>query len=387
MASTSRKAVTPSGTRVRLVPWFIALFGACAVGCQVDADGRDAPAGSDGGGAGGSGPVGGSAGGGQGGGGSGGAAGGGGSAGGGQSGTGGGGGQALPEPAWRPMGQRVTFGDVSFIVPPGMTATDATDRYELVDPGGVGGTNACAITINPPTAAVGDLAQQADDIIKQAYEALGYQVLDDNYGTDLLAHRTYGRSAAGWEYVELRAELRRDEPSAERGHVLLVGLGDTVVPFIGYSPTSSGCTQLDHDFTTGIVGELRWRQLYFSLEFPTFSPEPAGAPAVVGRWTLFQGASGQQYVFAPNGRYQFWGALSTQPEPVEVTDQFEGDGAYAVEGDVLALFPGGDGASSTLFRVFEQYAVSPSGEASVETKLGLMKADVAGPFEVPLSLE
>lgn len=304
--------------------------------------------------------------------------------------NGGGGGsedQAVPEPAWKPAGDRVTWSGFSFIVPPGMTGTDQSTHYEMVDRGDSAGTNACSITINKPVAASGDLAQQANDILTQAYGAQGYQVLDDNYGADLVGNRTYTQSSQGWDYVELRAELRKGSPSAERGHIMLIGLGGEVLPILGYSPTSSGCTQLAHDFKTGIVGEVRWRELAFSFDFP--SAEKKAPPSIVGEWSLYQGSAGEDYAFAANRRYGFWGAISTERRvsttEIEVTtSSFAGDGAYAVQGDVLGIFPDGKPAEGTYFRVFEQHAVSPSGKVTREVKLGMMKKDVGGVYEVAL---
>ncbi len=305
---------------------------------------------------------------------------------GGGSGAGGsGGGVALvaPPPQWAPQGTRVTWNGVSFIVPPGMTGTDQTSRYDLIDMGS-GGINTCGITINAPVAASGDLAQQANDILVQGYMAQGYQVLDDNYGTNLIGNRTQGRSPKGWDWVELRAELRKTGPSPERGHILLVGLGSQVVPILGYSPENDGCTQLAHDNTAGIIGELRWRQLAYSLDFSGLT---ASAVSVVGQWSLFQANSGQEYVFAANGRYQHWGGLTTahqisSTEIELVTSSFTGDGAWKVEGDVLALFPDGRAPEAYLFRVFEHHSISATGVVRKDVKLGLMKQDVAGPYEL-----
>ncbi len=286
-------------------------------------------------------------------------------------------------PLWQPSGTQVTWGGFSFRMPQGMTGEDKTDHFDMTD-------DKCAITANMAQPASGTLAQQANDLLIQAYSALGYQVLDDNYGTDLLANRTEGKTAGGWSYVELRAELRKGGPSDERGHIFLVGVGNEVVPFIGYSPTTQGCTQLAHDFKTGIIGELRWRELEFSLDFPTATKSPAAlAQPVIGHWALFSGPSGQEYVFAANGRYQYWGGLSqahvvSSTEYELVTSHFSGDGAFAVKGDQLALFPDGKPAESFLVRVFDQHAVSPSGVVSHKVQLGLMKKDAAGAYEVPL---
>ncbi|HUM10571.1 MAG TPA: hypothetical protein VLT82_06435 [Myxococcaceae bacterium] len=297
---------------------------------------------------------------------------------------GGGGPKVFPaQPVWQPSGSRVSWGGFSFNVPQGMAGVDRTDHYDMAD-------NLCAITVTQPMAATGDLAQQANDILTSAYEAVGYTVLDDNYGTDLIGNRTQGRSAAGWEYVELRAELRQSGPSDERGHILLVRLGNQVVPFIGYSPTTAGCTQLAHDFTTGIVGELRWREIEYSLDFVSAPRNDAAlASAIIGHWSLFQGPSGQEYVFAANGRYQYWGGLSqvhdiSDTEIEIVTSHFTGDGAYAVRGDQVAVFPDGRPAESMLFRVYDKHAVSPSMQVSTTPRLGLMRRDSTGAYEVPL---
>lgn len=168
---------------------------------------------------------------------------------------------------------------------------------------------------------------------------------------------------------------------------MLVGLGAEVLPIVGYSPTSSGCTQLAHDFKTGIVGETRWRELAYSLEL---SP-PAGAapPSLVGEWSLYQGASGQEYAFAANGRYGFWGAIAqerrvSQTELEVTTSSFTGVGRYRVEGDVIALYPDGEAPEASYFRVYEQHAVSPSMQVSHEVRLGLMRKDAGGVYEVSL---
>jgi hypothetical protein len=298
----------------------------------------------------------------------------------------GGGGSTKTFPAqaeWQPSGNRVTWGGFSFLVPQDMVGTDGSDHYEMVDSGGL-----CQITAFKPLAATGDLAQQANDLITGAFGALGYQVVDDNYGTDLIGNRTQGRSAGGWEYVELRGELQRSGPSDERGHLFLVRVGSQVVPFFGYSPTTAGCTQLAHDNRAGIVGELRWRELEYSLDFPSASrDEKALASAIVGHWSLFQGPSGNEYVFAANGRYQRWAGLSqihaiSSTEIEIVTSHFTGDGSYAVKGDVVALFPDGRPSEALLFRVYEQHEMSPA--MRVSTELGLMKKDSAGAYELPL---
>jgi hypothetical protein len=66
------------------------------------------------------------------------------------------------------------------------------------------------------------------------------------------------------------------------------------------------------------------------------------------------------------------------------TSHFTGDGAYALNGEVVALFPEGKTAESFLFRVFDQHAVSPSMQVSTKIQLGLMKRDSAGAYEVTL---
>jgi hypothetical protein len=189
--------------------------------------------------------------------------------------------------------------------------------------------------------------------------------------------------------VELRAQLTSPGGSGdERGHILLVRAANQVFPFFGWSPNTSGCTQLVHDNRGGIVGELPWRELEFSLEFPSVTgSDGALSAAVIGHWSYFQGVSAQEYVFAANGRYQRWGGLGqihaiSDTEIEIVTSQFSGDGSYQVRGNVVALFPDGGDAEAMLFRIYDQHSAYPS--VTTTGKLGLMKRDATGVYEVPL---
>ena len=303
---------------------------------------------------------------------------------GGGGGGGGGGQKSFPsQPMWQPSGSRVTWNGFSFIVPQGMVGTDRTDSFEMTDP-------ACILIASGPLAATGDLAQQALELLVSGFSGLGYQLMDDTLNdADILSFRTQGRSAGGWEYVELRAQLLRSGSSGdERGHIMLVRAGSQVFPIFGYSPTSVGCTQLMSDNGAGFVGELRWRELEFSLDFPSATKDDAAlASAIIGHWSYFQGVSAQEYVFAANGRYQHWGGLGqvhdVSPTEYEiVTSVFAGDGSYHVKGNVVALFPDGRDAESMLFRIYEKHSAYPT--TTTTGKFGLMRKDSAGAYEVPL---
>jgi hypothetical protein len=320
--------------------------------------------------------------------------------------TGGGGGsnpQPVPEVHWKPTGARTTWENTSFIMPPGLMGAAATDRFEMSALGEATGKGQCAIEILRPMAASGDLATQAESLLKEYFVPQGVLLRDPEYGTNFAAFRVYWVSPKGWDFVEITAEVRGpdDMPSDARGRIVLVGLGTKVVPIFAFTPSSKGCLSLKRDAFQDL-NNFTWQWLYYSLEFSGATRPPFDlTQKVIGKWSTFAGGGGQgalvAEIYAANGRYATDATLGTWREvsATEIglfTTTFTGSGRYAVAGDTLARFPDRGAADASLFRVVERHDMDSSGADKTVTQLAQMLVNVLSdgtrlPFELFLGRE
>jgi hypothetical protein len=361
--------------RALLAGLFAVVVGLGASGCQTQANDDDGePTGGTGGGAGDAG-NGGSAG-------NGGASGG---AGGGGGGTGGSHGE-LPDPMWMPEGTPTTVGDVSFVVPAGMTARAVVEGFEMSrQTTSSSGTRSCLLLVTPARAKVGDLATQAVQVMTEFFEAQGISLADERGGTDLFSYRAHGVSPRGWDYVELTAELRPGAPSLARGKLLLVNWGTSVVPVFGVSSDYYGCIRFDYERNVGQPDgpQTDWQSLYYSLQFSgATSNATALQEKLIGKWSDFTGGALIGEIYGANARYassRTW-VREREISPTEIertTSTFSGEGSYVAEGETLARFPDDDAGEAVLFRLVERYAppdtVGP-GETNPRDELYQMKS-------------
>ena len=134
-----------------------------------------------------------------------------------------------------------------------------------------------------------------------------------------------------------------------------------------------------------------WRRFFNSF---TVKNAPAAAtreanPAtrIVGAWAQAQSRAMSEYIFAANGRYAFSGALGTSRTTTDLnyeylhtkTYAFEGDGAYSISGDMLALAKHRGGTGGQMRFRFEEVN---HGGTGWKDRLWLLTKDSAGEVEV-----
>lgn len=280
---------------------------------------------------------------------------------GGSTGTGGGaggGGGNVPAPDVAVTGARTEYMGVSYVAPPGMTEQLATDGLVLngarVDPQG-----SCLIVVLPPRAAEADLDAQLLATLK-GFFAQSFADLRDIYGgTAPLDFEQRGRSSEGWGWRGVGGYLTdlSNRPTGSKARILLVELGSTVVPIIGFEASDNTC--LDDEVTGKPIA---WALFYHSLHFTGFTPSPLPTveQQLLGKWSIGGTSSFIGETYAANGHYGTASAYQTYQDisPTEIqqtTTTFLGDGSYQVNGDQLTYVPAsGTPASTQLFRVIEE---------------------------------
>jgi len=287
---------------------------------------------------------------------------------------------ALPPAAWQPVGARVTWRGLSFIVPPGMRGTDRGDFYEMGGLGMRGRGGLCAILIGERPSR-GDLAEHAQSLLVEFLGALKLGVADSIGGSNLIGDRRVGRSADGWRYLELNGMVTPG--GAGRARIMLIDRGATVVPIIAMSEPSNGCVGLSIE-TTPNTNTITWVALYHSLRLLGATPSDHVRGQIIGRWENFgMSAAGagalRNEVYAPNGRYG--SSLATTATGRELSSN--GDGKYVIDADTLAIYPNAGTPEAQLIRIVEDYEANVPSKSTV--RLCKLKVDVAGPYELCLS--
>jgi len=288
----------------------------------------------------------------------------------------------LPPPAWEPIGARITWKGLSFIVPPGMTGTPQGDAYEMTGLGVLGRAGQCAIMISGEIPARGDLGTYAQDLLVANMASLGVGITDSQGGSNLAADRRVGRSADGWRYVELNGMVTAG--GANRARLMLIERGSTVVPILAVANPSNGCVGLSNE-TTPNGNTITWLAFYYSLKLVGATPSDHLRGQVIGRW----GGSGasaaagagmvQDEIFATNGQYDS-NILGGAPTGLVSST---GAGRYVVDADKLAVYPAGGKPEAYLFRVVEDFSVLTPSRSTLQ--LCKIKFDVGGPHERCLS--
>jgi hypothetical protein len=289
----------------------------------------------------------------------------------------------LPAPVWQPIGERVAWGSLSFIVPPGMKGKVRTDLYEMAGPGVRGRDSQCSIFIVGAKPSRGDLATFAQTLLLGTLTA---RVYDTSGGSNFIGYRRVGRSADGWRYVELNGRV--DSMNATRIRVMLIDRGATVIPIIGIAEPGNGCVGLNIEATPN-ENTVTWSALFYSLKLvgDTASASNHLREQVIGHWEgsgfAFGGSAGmlQDEVFEPNGRYG--GAGMDTVGPGRPLSSSTGRGSYVVEANKLALFPNAGNPEAYLIRVVEDYSPTTPGEPTVQ--LCKMSVDAIGLKERCLS--
>jgi hypothetical protein len=292
--------------------------------------------------------------------------------------------QPPPRAAWEPSGPRTTWRDISFIVPAGMQGVDKGDFYDMSGRGIAGGSlGNCAIVILGEVPAGADPARQAQDLLVTAIGGLGQRVANSRGESDLTIDRRAGRSSDGWNWVELSGML--GEAVGSRARIMLIVRGARAVPIIAIATTGNGCVGLAGETTPG-GNTITWAALYHSLKLAGSPPSAHLREQIVGRWEGLSATTGGQIgasqgeTYAANGRYARASMIGGYgPDSDFLARGFTGEGRYAVEGNLLALFPDRGSPQSMLARIVEDR--EPTTPPRTTVQLCRINVDVGGPYE------
>jgi len=282
--------------------------------------------------------------------------------------------QARPVVAWEPTGPRMTWRNISFVVPPGMRGTDRGDLYDMAGKGISGPDGECTILLFGEVPAGSELARQAQDLLVSTLGNFGVKVMNSIGESDLTVDRRLGRSADGWSYVELGGMLAGDQ--AGRARIMLIVRGATVVPVIALASRGNGCVAGVPGETTAFGNSITWAALYHSLRIAGSSPSTHLREQIVGRWESLSASTGarvgtsQGETYALNGRYAHVGMVGAYG-PVSpggsdfMTQSFTGAGGYVVEGNRLTISPDQGSPQTNLIRIVEDREATAPGRSTV----------------------
>jgi len=255
--------------------------------------------------------------------------------------------QGVPPPA--------SLADYVFSSPPGWTATQYPDGLVLMSP--MSATNErCVMTLWPMRPAGANLLNDANMIFREVYKTYELRNMTVR-GTPLPSSLVRGTSGQGWNYVIVRRGIAPPgSPESRLGFVLVAKLSDRLAAISGVSrdPLVSTCM--------GELGYNAWPRFFYSLEFRNWTSTDQGATLrtkIVGVWTAATATAGDQFTFAPNGRYG--GAAAAQQynrisstEILRTTQAYAGTGAYSLRGSTITLTPDGGRPETGFVRVEEE---------------------------------
>jgi hypothetical protein len=241
--------------------------------------------------------------------------------------------QLVPLP--RPQGPSRTHGAVRYVAPAGWTVQGSANGATVLTGPVKREELPCEIRMMPPMSMRGDPATIGATIVQQAATANRLGQYTDSSGRDVRLSREEGVAGTGWAYTDLSGQLGNSGITAR---VLMVRMGDQLLPIVGYSKTWNclgNQAVRDNDV---------WALFFHSLQVPGYASEsPELAQELIGQWMSASGSAGNSYTFAPNGRfgsvsvYLGYAASSTPGMVWEIDKSWKGDGPYTVHGDRLHM--------------------------------------------------
>ena len=248
-----------------------------------------------------------------------------------------------------------SLADYVFSAPPGWTATQYPDGLVLMSP--ISATNErCVMTLWPMRPAGANLLNDAEMIFRDVYKTYELRSMTVR-GTPMPSSLVRGTSGQGWEYVIVRRGIAPPgSPESRLGFVFVAKLNNRLAVISGVSrdPLVSTCM--------GELGHNAWPKFFHSLGFKNWTATDQGAALrnkIIGVWTAATATAGDQFTFAPNGRYG--GAAAAQQyerisstEILRTTQGYTGAGAYSLRGNTITLAPDGGRPEAGLIRVEEE---------------------------------
>ena len=251
--------------------------------------------------------------------------------------------------------------DVDFTPPPGYTP-QRDGRAIVLKPTTLDAKTPCIYGISPSRPSSGDLERDARAAILEPLT--GWQVKGEQYN----AQR--GNAAAGWPYYLFRTDVQQMSGGTMQYltamSMAFPGAAGRVNIVWGFGPTQH-CT----------LGDVAFLRLFHSLKPRGFTSDGGKAftQQLIGTWRNTEAVGMAQYVFAPNGSYEYGQGTSTTFSTLETRTGSVGDGKYSLSGSAMTLT--GRRAGRYLVSIYEEF----SGGIWLKT-LSMLNESSTSPLEV-----
>jgi hypothetical protein len=198
------------------------------------------------------------------------------------------------------------------------------------------GKYGCYISLFNPETSSGNIETDVRNYFAAMYK--GWQLL--NVGRDVV---TKGYTWQGIEYCMMEGSMMRpkgEQYDYEEGGIIAFKFGNTLgIASIRHEPVGLYC-QCKKNFNT-------WGRFVNTFTLKGFTPAPPAqnpSSMIVGSWMLAQGGALNNYIFAANNRYQYYGGYGDYVKVDATTiasrsTVFKGDGKYVVAGNKLTITP------------------------------------------------
>ena len=251
--------------------------------------------------------------------------------------------------------------DVEFTPPPGYTS-QRDGRAIILKPTTLDAKTPCVYGISHSRQSSGILERDARAAILEALP--GWQLKSEHYNA------MRGIAYAGWPYYWLRTDVQQMSGGTMQYltamSMAFPGAAGRVNIVWGFGPTQH-CT----------LDDVAFKRLFQSLKPRGFVSDAGKAfkQQLVGTWRNTEAVGMAQYIFAPNGSYEYGQGTSTTFSTLETRTGSVGDGRYTLNGSELTLT--GRRAGRYLIRVYEDF----SGGMWLKT-LSILNESANPPLEV-----
>lgn len=231
--------------------------------------------------------------------------------------------------------------EVAFDVPPGYVSQRDGPRVVL-KPTTIDRATPCVYGISPSRPTSGSLEADARAALLEPLP--GWQIKSDHHNA------MRGVSGAGWQYYWLRTDVQQ----------MSGGSMQYLTAMSMAFPSGSNRVSIFWGFgSTGVcnVDDLTFLRLFFSLRPRGLTND--GGKAVTrelhGLWRDTQDRGLAQYLFLPDGRYEYGMGTSTTFGNLETRTGRVTDGRWSLRGSELTLTGGSRGGTKFRVRVYDEF--------------------------------
>jgi hypothetical protein len=231
--------------------------------------------------------------------------------------------------------------EVDFDVPKGYTSQRDPAGPVVLKPTSIDRNTPCIYGISPSRPSSGVLERDARASLLEALP--GWQVKGEQYGA------TRGVAGAGWPYFWFRTGVQQMSGGTMQ-YLTAMSMAFPAAPgrvniLWGFGPTQH-CT----------LDDVAFLRLFQSLRPRGWTSDGGTAltQELLGTWRNTEAVGMAQYIFRPNGIYEYGQGTSTTFSTRETRTGSVGDGSYTLRGSELTLT--GRRAGRHLVRIYEEFS-------------------------------